>query len=93
VVYGMTLAPQMPFTMQAVLKNLEVRGTTMGSRKEFGNMVGFVKEKKIHPAVSRVVEGIDNFDAIESLFQDLKHGRQFGKLVITLSADATRGKL
>ncbi len=43
----------MDFLMSAVLRNIEVRGTTMGSRKEFADMVQFVREKKIRPVVSR----------------------------------------
>ncbi|KAK1072110.1 hypothetical protein LTR33_010319, partial [Friedmanniomyces endolithicus] len=37
--YGMTISPKMPFVMGAVLKNIELRGSTMGSRKEFADMV------------------------------------------------------
>lgn len=92
-VYGMTLAPRMPFTIQAVLKNVDIRGSTMGSRKEFHDMVDFVGKKKIHPIVSKVVTGIDNLDAIESLFQDIKLGSQFGKLVIKVAEEETSSKL
>lgn len=80
--YGMTVSPKMDWLMQAVLKNVELRGTTMGSKKEFTEMVEFVREKKIRPVVSRVVKGIDNLDGIDGLFEDMKVGRQFGKLVI-----------
>jgi D-arabinose 1-dehydrogenase-like Zn-dependent alcohol dehydrogenase len=45
----MTVGPKMDFLMQAVLRNVEVRGSTMGSRKEFADMVKFVDEKKLHP--------------------------------------------
>ncbi|EPS33719.1 hypothetical protein PDE_08681 [Penicillium oxalicum 114-2] len=82
-VYGMTVSPKMPFTMQTVLKNIDVRGSTMGSRKEFKEMVEFVASKKIHPVVSRVLKvEIDDLAAIDGLFEDMKHGKQFGKLVI-----------
>lgn len=80
--YGMTVSPKMDWVMQAVLKNVELRGTTMGSKKEFKEMVEFVAEKKIKPVVSRVVKGIDNLEGIDGLFEDMKAGRQFGKLVI-----------
>ena len=93
VVYGMTVAPKMDWTMQAVLKNIEVRGTTMGSKKEFREMVEFVREKKIHPVVSKVVTGLDNLEGIESLFDEMKAGRQFGKLVIELAPDNSSSKL
>lgn len=84
-VYGMTTGPKMDWLMQAVLKNIEVRGSTMGSRKEYGDMVEFVRKHKIIPVVSRVVKRLDNIDGINSLFDELKAGKQFGKLVIEIS--------
>ncbi|KAJ5584421.1 uncharacterized protein N7459_004221 [Penicillium hispanicum] len=82
-IYGMTVSPKMPFLMQAVLKNIDVRGSTMGSRKEFKEMVEFVATKKIHPVVSRVLRTeIDDLAALDGLFEDMKQGAQFGKLVI-----------
>ncbi|KAI1210000.1 oxidoreductase [Annulohypoxylon truncatum] len=84
-VYGMTVGPKMDWTMQAVMKNIELRGSTMGSRAEFRDMVAFVREHKIRPVVSRVVKGLDNIEAIDGLFDDMKNGKQFGKLVIEIS--------
>ncbi|RAK95061.1 putative alcohol dehydrogenase [Aspergillus ibericus CBS 121593] len=82
-VYGMTVAPQMPFSMKAVLKNIDVRGCTMGSRKEFKEVIEFVKTHKIHPVVSRVLQtDLGDIPAIDGIFQDMKDGKQFGKLVI-----------
>ncbi|CAN8102996.1 unnamed protein product [Discula destructiva] len=86
--YGMTVSPKMDWSMQAVLKNIELKGTTMGSRAEFRAMVKFVDEKKIRPVVSRVVKGLRNLDGIDSLFADMKEGKQFGKLVIDISSGA-----
>ncbi|KAF2870786.1 hypothetical protein BDV95DRAFT_495413 [Massariosphaeria phaeospora] len=82
-IYGMTVSPTMPFVMAAVLRNIDVRGSTMGSRKEFADMVQFVREKKLRPVVSRVVQGLDVAE-IDGLFEDMKSGRQFGKLVVRL---------
>jgi D-arabinose 1-dehydrogenase-like Zn-dependent alcohol dehydrogenase len=56
--YGMTVGPKMDWLMSANLRNLELRGTTMGSRKEFKEMVEFVNEKKIRPVISKVVKGL-----------------------------------
>ncbi|KAL4778162.1 hypothetical protein BJX76DRAFT_366665 [Aspergillus varians] len=82
-IYGMTVSPIMPFVMPAVLKNIDVRGSTMGSRKEFNDMVDFVKTHKVHPIVSRVVQAeLSDVAALEGLFQDMKDSKQFGKLVI-----------
>lgn len=88
--YGMTSMGQPSLPMQAVMKNIELRGSTMGSRREFGEMVRFVSEKKIRPVVERVVHGIDNLEGIEGLFEDLKEGRQFGKLVVEIDTDGKR---
>ena len=81
--YGMTLGPVLPVGMGAVLKNLELLGSTMGSRREFGDMVAFVGEKRLRPVISRVVEGL-GLEGLEELWADMKAGRQFGKLVISI---------
>jgi D-arabinose 1-dehydrogenase-like Zn-dependent alcohol dehydrogenase len=86
--YGMTVGPKMDWLIQATLNNVELRGSTMGSKKEFREMVEFVREHKIRPVVSRVVKGLDNLEGIESLFDDMKAGRQFGKLVIQIDTEA-----
>ena len=61
----------------------------MGSRKEFKDMMAFVDEKKIKPVVSRVVKGLDNLKDIDSLFDEMKSGSQFGKLVIEFEGGAS----
>lgn len=92
-VYGMTVSPKMNFVMGAVLRHFDVRGVTMGSREEFADMVKFVGEKKLKPVVSRSVSGLDNIEGIDGLFEDMKKGSQFGKLVIELSKDGESAKL
>ena len=82
--YGMTSLSQPAMPMQAVMKNIELRGSTMGSQQEFGEMVRFVSEKKIRPVVDRVVTDMNNLDAIDGLFEDLRKGMQFGKLVVEI---------
>jgi D-arabinose 1-dehydrogenase-like Zn-dependent alcohol dehydrogenase len=89
----MTVAPKMEWSMNAVLLNLELKGSTMGSRKEFKDMVAFVNEKKIKPIVSRVVKGLDNVKEIDTLFDEMKVGSQFGKLVVEISQDGGKSKL
>ena len=90
--YGMTVSPKMDWSMPAVLNNLELKGSTMGSRKEFKDMVAFVNEKKIRPVVSRVVKGIDNIEGINGLFEEMKNGSQFGKLVVEIG-EGNKSKL
>lgn len=90
----MTVSPKMPFLMQAVLKNIDVRGSTMGSRKEFKDMVDFVRANKIYPVVSRTVQSeLDDLASLDSLFDDMKQGKQFGKLVIEFGKSSSGSKL
>ncbi len=91
--YGMTVGPKMDWLMQATLKQIELKGSTMGSKAEFKEMVEFVREHKIRPVVSRVVKGLDNLEGIDSLFEDMKAGRQFGKLVIQIGGEGESPKL
>jgi NADPH:quinone reductase-like Zn-dependent oxidoreductase len=92
--YGMTVAPKMDWSMVAVLKNIELRGSTMGSRREFADMVAFVQKHQIRPVVSRVARGLDNLEEVEKLFEDIGEGKQFGKLVIEITPEeATSPKL
>jgi D-arabinose 1-dehydrogenase-like Zn-dependent alcohol dehydrogenase len=83
----MTVGPKMDWVMQATLKQVELRGSTMGSKREFKEMVEFVDKHKIRPVVSRVVKGLDNIEGIDSLFEDMKAGKQFGKLVILIDGE------
>lgn len=83
----------MPWLMSAVLKNIDLRGSTMGSRKEFADMVKFVETKLLKPVISRTVFGLDNLDGINSLFEDMKSGSQFGKLVVEVAKESEVSKL
>ncbi|KAG6103305.1 hypothetical protein E4U31_002918 [Claviceps sp. LM219 group G6] len=91
--YGMTTGPKMDWSMQAVLMNVELRGSTMGSKKEFRDMVAFVDRHKIRPVVSRTVQGLGNLDGIEELFGDMDAGAQFGKLVVEIDDRPASPKL
>ena len=58
----------------------------MGSRKEFREMVAFVAKEKIRPVVSKImIGGLLNLEGIDELFDDMKTGKQFGKLVLQMS--------
>ena len=75
--------------LQAVLKNIEVKGSTMGSRKEFTDMIEFMKKTKAKPVVSHVAKGL-NLDSINDLFEQMKQGSQFGKLVVDLAGSQSK---
>ncbi|KAK3820963.1 MAG: alcohol dehydrogenase [Linnemannia gamsii] len=83
--YGMTVHFEVNYSMVAVLRNIEVRGSTMGSRFEFGEMVDFVAKHKIKPVVSQVWSGLES---AEEAFNVIKAGSQFGKLVLSLKDDS-----
>ncbi|KAI9244249.1 hypothetical protein EDC94DRAFT_629744 [Helicostylum pulchrum] len=72
------------YTMAHVIKNIELKGSTMGSRKEFKDMVKLVDEKKIKPVVSHVWNGL-NSTSIDQAISMMSNGDQFGKLVIEIS--------
>ncbi|KAG5930611.1 putative secondary metabolism biosynthetic enzyme [Claviceps africana] len=80
--YGMGTSRLTDWPMQAVYKNIELRGSTAGSRTEFGDMIAFIRERRIVPIISRMVRGLYCVEAIDGLFEDMKAGKQFGKLVI-----------
>ncbi|CCG81650.1 Putative uncharacterized protein [Taphrina deformans PYCC 5710] len=82
VAYGMTTAPKITISMAAILANVEYRGSTMGSKAEFRRMLAFVAEHKIRPVVHKVYIGLD---AAEDAFVEMRDGKQFGKLVITVN--------
>ena len=91
--YGMTVGPTMPFTMKALVRNIQLMGTTMGSRKDFNDMVEFIRSKRIRPVVSNIVHGLDDLDEIEGIFHMLHKGSQFGKLVLQIREDTKGSRL
>lgn len=56
--YGQTSNEPVTFSMYQVAQNIDLRGSTMGSRREFKEMVGFVDQYKIKPIVSKVFKGL-----------------------------------
>ncbi|CAG8053356.1 unnamed protein product [Penicillium salamii] len=82
--YGMTTGPSVAVPMGAVMRNLQFHGTTTGSRREFAEMLSYIKEKKIFPIISNVVRGITNLNALDELFATMRKGEQFGKLVVEI---------
>lgn len=55
-------------------------------------MLDFVKSSKVKPVVSRVAQGFD-LEAINGLFEEMKKGSQFGKLVVEISKEGGESKL
>ncbi|KAG0231180.1 hypothetical protein BGW42_000412 [Actinomortierella wolfii] len=63
------------------VRHIEIKGTTMGSRVEYEQMLRFVTEHQIRPVVGDVFEGIDQ---IPKALQHLRDAKHFGKVVITI---------
>ena len=78
--------------MAAVLRNIELKGSTMGSRKEFVDMMEFIRIKHIRPIISRVVQGLE-LEPIDGLFEEMRTGSQFGKLVVEISKEGASSRL
>lgn len=80
-IYGGTagkieLSPQILFW-----KQITIAGSTMGSERDFSDMLAFVNEKQIVPIVSKVFD----FKDAQAAFDYMDKGQQFGKPVIKVS--------
>ncbi|GAA5853859.1 hypothetical protein JCM8547_007476 [Rhodosporidiobolus lusitaniae] len=82
--YGQTSGKAVEVGMSFVLKNAEMKGSTMGSRDEFFKAIAFIAKHKIQPVIDTVLDGLDK---AEEGFELLKKGGQFGKVVITIAKD------
>ena len=70
------LSPQLIFWRQVT-----IMGSTMGSQKDFAEMLAFVNTHAIHPVVDRVFDIQDGSAAVEYL----RNGDQFGKVVMRIA--------
>lgn len=88
VCYGMHAGPKITMTMREVLKNHQIIGSTLGTRRDFIDSVEFIKEKKIVPVVSHVLNGLDS---AQQGFDLLQNGDHFGKIVIKVQDQGKGG--
>lgn len=63
--YGQTSDVPVTFTMYQVGQNIELRGSTMSSRREFKKMIELVAKYKIKPIVSEVFKEL-SVDSVQS---------------------------
>lgn len=84
--YGQTLQKEIGLTMGNVLKNHELKGSTMGSFEEFKTAVAFTEKHKIRPVVHKTWQGLD---VCEEMFKVMEDASQFGKLVVQISNDSS----
>ena len=69
------------FTMREVMKNIQLKGSMMGSHKELREATAFMAEHKVVPVVSHVLDGLEN---AEKGFEIIAAGKQVGKVVIQI---------
>ena len=80
---GATSGPQVGLDVRKLFwHQWSILGSTMGSRREFAEIVALAQSGKLRPVVDRVVPLADAVSA----FQRLARGEQAGKLVIEVSS-------
>jgi zinc-binding alcohol dehydrogenase/oxidoreductase len=80
-VYGGTAGKIESISPQVLFwKQITIAGSTMGSEKDFAEMLAFVNEKKIVPVVSKTFE----MEEAQAAFDYMGKGEQFGKPVIRI---------
>lgn len=83
VVYGGTLGKISHLSPHLLYwRQMTIRGSTMGSPKDFADMLSFVEKHQIRPVVDSVFDLKDTNAALVKL----RDGTQFGKVVIRISA-------
>ncbi|KAJ3216097.1 hypothetical protein HK099_006011 [Clydaea vesicula] len=79
ITYGSTQSSNLTLLLPNLfLKQIEIKGTSMGSSEEFEEMIGFIEKYKIKPIISKIFVGLENF---ESAFEHMRNSSQFGKIV------------
>jgi len=62
-------------------KQLDIKGTTMGTRSDFSTMLDFVHQHKISPVIDKKYP----LDDADKAFQRMDAGEQFGKIILKMS--------
>lgn len=84
VCYGMTAVPQIKFDMRAVLRNVDLLGSTMGSAQEFKSAIRFIEKHGIRPGIDTVLPSLDAATEGFALLADASK-RQGGKVVVQVA--------
>lgn len=69
--YGQTSGIPVTFSMYQVGQNLELKGSTMGSRREFKEMLDFVDQYKVRPIVSNVFKGL-SVESVQNVVDEME---------------------
>lgn len=79
VFFGATLGNPSELNVRKIFWNqITLKGTTMGSDRDFEEMLDFVTHHHIKPIVDRIFD----FDQAQAAFERMQQGDQFGKLVL-----------
>jgi zinc-binding alcohol dehydrogenase/oxidoreductase len=79
--YGATLGAVQNFeTRKLFWKQLKFFGTTMGSDRDFSEMINFISDNKIKPIVDKIFE----FEEYINAFLRMNNSEQFGKIIIKI---------
>jgi NADPH:quinone reductase-like Zn-dependent oxidoreductase len=82
---GATAGPRPQTDLQRIFWNqLSVFGSTMGNRREFAEMLSFVRKRGVKPVIDQVFPLADGANA----FARMEEGKQFGKIVLRVGDDA-----
>ncbi len=82
---GATAGPRPQTDLQRIFWNqLSVFGSTMGNRREFAEMLSFVRKRGVKPVIDQVLPLAEGANA----FARMEEGKQFGKIVLKVSDGA-----
>jgi len=73
-------APDVPMR-KAFFKQIDIRGTAMGSARDFADMLAFVESHNIKP----VIDSVFALDRVEDALHRMDQGLQNGKIVLKIS--------
>jgi zinc-binding alcohol dehydrogenase/oxidoreductase len=74
----------MPFVW---FKHVNIHGSSMGSNREFKDMMAFISEKELVPIVSKVFLGLESY---QEAMAYLESGEQLGKVVIAINPSSSK---
>ena len=82
---GATAGPRPQTDLQRIFWNqLSVFGSTMGNRREFAEMLNFVRKRGVKPVIDQVLPLAEGAQA----FARMEEGKQFGKIVLKVGDSA-----
>jgi NADPH:quinone reductase-like Zn-dependent oxidoreductase len=82
---GATAGPRPQTDLQRIFWNqLSVFGSTMGNRREFAEMLSFVRKRSVKPVIDQVVPLAEGANA----FARMEEGKQFGKIALKVGDGA-----